>query len=185
MLWKIIVEIIVSVIPNKIARYQYRTKLRNLWNYLYVKNKAQKMGKGVTIGHGGKCSISRHTFLDDYSSIGSCYVVGSGKFCVGKYTHIGDKLVVSTDNHNYKGDKIPFDETIIIKDVTIGDFCWLGINVTLLPGTKIGEGAIIQAGSVVHGEIPPLAIAGGNPAKVFMYRDKEHYQKLKEQQKFL
>ena len=45
----------------------------------------------------------------------------------------------------------------------------------LLPGTTIGDGAIIQAGSVVHGEIPPLAIAGGNPAKVFAWRDKEKY----------
>ena len=43
----------------------------------------------------------------------------------------------------------------------------------------IGEGAIIQAGAVVHGEIPPYAIVGGNPAKVFKYRDIEHFQKLK------
>lgn len=50
-----------------------------------------------------------------------------------------------------------------------------------IPGTKIGEGAIIQAGSVVHGEIPPCAIAGDNPAKVFAWRDKEHYEKLKSQ----
>ena len=49
---------------------------------------------------------------------------------------------------------------------------------------QIGEGAIIQGGSVVHGEIPPCAIAGGNPAKVFKYRDIEHYNKLKNEKKF-
>ena len=49
---------------------------------------------------------------------------------------------------------------------------------------KIGEGAIIQGGAVVHGEIPPLAIAGGNPAKVFKYRNKEHYEQLKKENKF-
>ena len=54
----------------------------------------------------------------------------------------------------------------------------------ILPGTKIGEGAIIQGGSVVHGEIPPYAIAGGNPAKVFKYRDIEHFKKLKAEGKF-
>ena len=43
----------------------------------------------------------------------------------------------------------------------------IGSNVTILPGTTIGEGAIIQAGAVVHGEIPPCAIVGGNPAKDF------------------
>ena len=74
---------------------------------------------------------------------------------------------------------------MIIKDVEIGDFVWIGTNVMILPGTKIGEGAIIQGGSVVHGEIPPLAIAGGNPCKVFKYRDKEHFEKLKAESKFL
>lgn len=47
-----------------------------------------------------------------------------------------------------------------------------------------GEGAIIQAGAVVVKDIPPYAIAGGNPAKVFKYRDKEHYETLKAQGKF-
>ena len=109
--------------------------------------------------------------------------MGSGNFYIGRNTQIGPLLVVATDNHNYKGDAIPFDKKAVLKDVRIGENCWIGLNVTLLPGTTIGEGAIIQAGSVVHGEIPPLAIAGGNPAKVFTYRDKEHYEKLKAEDK--
>ena len=76
------------------------------------------------------------------------------------------------------------DNTYVYKDVEIGDFVWLGSRVMILPGTKIGEGAIIQGGSVVHGEIPPYAIAGGNPAKVFKYRDKVHFEKLKAEGKF-
>ncbi len=48
----------------------------------------------------------------------------------------------------------------------------------------IGEGAIIQAGSVVCKDIPPLAIAGGHPAIPFKYRDKEHYENLKKEKKF-
>ena len=77
------------------------------------------------------------------------------------------------------------DDPIINKDVIIEDFVWIGKRVTILPGTKIGEGAVIQAGAVVHGEIPSCAIAGGNPAKVFKYRDIEHYEKLKAEEKFL
>ena len=61
---------------------------------------------------------------------------------------------------------------------------WIGTNVIILPGTHIGEGAIIQAGAVVHGEIPPMAIAGGNPAKVFAWRDREHYEELKAKGRF-
>lgn len=51
-------------------------------------------------------------------------------------------------------------------------------------GVTIGEGAIIQAGAVVVSDIPPCAIAGGAPAKVFKYRNKEHYYKLKQEKKF-
>lgn len=48
----------------------------------------------------------------------------------------------------------------------------------------IGEGAVIQAGSVVCKDVPALAIAGGHPAIPFKYRDKEHYDRLKAEEKF-
>jgi acetyltransferase-like isoleucine patch superfamily enzyme len=56
--------------------------------------------------------------------------------------------------------------------------------VIVLPGVTIGEGAIIQAGSVVVKDIEKCAIAGGHPAKTFKYRDTEHYEKLKKEKKF-
>jgi acetyltransferase-like isoleucine patch superfamily enzyme len=62
---------------------------------------------------------------------------------------------------------------------------WLGSRVTILGGVTIGEGAIIQAGAVVVSDIPKYAIAGGNPAKVFKYRDIEHYERLKAENRFL
>ena len=67
----------------------------------------------------------------------------------------------------------------ISKDILIEDYVWLGARVIILPGTKIGEGAIVQAGAVVHGEIPPYSIVGGNPAKIFKYRNIEHFKKIK------
>ena len=61
---------------------------------------------------------------------------------------------------------------------------WIGDKVIILGGVTIGEGAIIQAGSVVVSNIPKYAIAGGHPAKVFSKRDVEHYKKLKQEKKF-
>ena len=66
----------------------------------------------------------------------------------------------------------------------IEDNVWLGQNVTILQGIKIGEGAIIQAGSVVVSDIPSCSIAGGHPAKVFKKRNEEHYYKLKQEERF-
>lgn len=181
-MWKIIVEVLAVFVPKK-YRYKTRAFLHSIWNYIYVKTKAAKVGKGFTCGHGYPCSVSKRTFIGDNVSIGSCYVLGSGNFYIGNNTHIGPFLTVTTDNHNYEGNAIPYDKTVIKKDVVIEENCWLGVNVTLLPGTKIREGSVIQAGSVVHGEIPPLSIAGGNPAKVFAQRDKEHYKRLKAENK--
>lgn len=53
-----------------------------------------------------------------------------------------------------------------IAPVTIHKNAWVAVNVTILPGVEIGEGAIISAGSVVSSDIPPFTIASGNPAKV-------------------
>ncbi len=55
-------------------------------------------------------------------------------------------------------------------DVVIGDGCWIGDNVTVLPGASIGVGAVIGACAVVSRSIPPFAVAVGNPARVVRYR---------------
>lgn len=83
-----------------------------------------------------------------------------------------------------RGDKIPYDHTTIVKDIIIGENVWFGMNVTVM-WVSIGEGAIVQAGSVVVNNIPACAIAGGHPAKVFSYRGKVKYDDLKVRKQFL
>ncbi len=55
---------------------------------------------------------------------------------------------------------------VVVKPVRIGDKAWLGLNVIVLKGVEIGEGAIVAAGSVVTKSIPPWTMAAGNPARV-------------------
>lgn len=50
--------------------------------------------------------------------------------------------------------------------VKIGDDCWIGGNVVILPGVTIGEGCTIGAGSVVTKDIPPCSVAVGSPCQV-------------------
>lgn len=134
---------------------------------------------------GGFSYVTPNTIIKDNVNFNGMRIMGNGNVTIGSYFHSGIENLIITQNHNYdKGDAIPYDKTYIYKDVEIGDFVWLGSRVMILPGTKIGEGAIIQGGSVVRGEIPAYAIAGGNPAKVFKYRDIEHFKKLKAEGKF-
>ena len=103
---------------------------------------------------------------------------------IGNYFHSGTECMIITENHNYEGEQIPYDSTYIKKCITIGDCVWFGNRVTVCGNITIGEGAIIAAGAVVTKNVPPLAIVGGNPAKVIKYRDSDHYYKLKTEEKF-
>lgn len=108
-----------------------------------------------------------------------------GRVTIGNNFHSGPECLMITQIHNYDGGRaIPYDNTYLYKDVDIEDNVWLGSRVIVLGGVRIGEGAIIQAGSVVVSDIPKYAIAGGHPAKVFNYRDIDHYEQLKSQNKF-
>ena len=57
--------------------------------------------------------------------------------------------------------------------IVVGDDVWIGIGATILSGVKIGQGAIIAAGSVVTKDVPAYSIVGGNPSKIISYRFSE------------
>lgn len=55
-------------------------------------------------------------------------------------------------------------------DLTIGNDVWIGYRALLMPGVSVGDGAIIGAGSVVTGDVPPYAVVAGNPARIVRMR---------------
>lgn len=140
---------------------------------------------GIRLRVNGFSTFTPNTVIGDYCNFNGMKISGNGKVTIGNYFHSGPDCRIICQNHNYEGLKIPYDETYICKDVTIGECVWLGTSVIVLGGVTIGNGAIIQAGSVVVNDIPDCAIAGGHPAKVFKYRNKEHYQELYQRGKFL
>lgn len=129
--------------------------------------------------------VSNKTILGSNIHFNGIRISGCGNVIIDNNFHSGKECLIIAQNHNYEGTKIPYDETYICKDVHIKENVWIGDRVILLGGITIGEGAIIQAGSVVVGDIPKYAIAGGHPAKVFSNRNMEHYQNLKKKKLFL
>jgi acetyltransferase-like isoleucine patch superfamily enzyme len=55
-------------------------------------------------------------------------------------------------------------------DIEIGNDVWVGMNVTVFSGTRVGDGAVIAAGSYLRGDVPPYSIYGGNPARLLSFR---------------
>lgn len=69
------------------------------------------------------------------------------------------------NNHPFVDSKLRDNRPVII-----GNDVWIGANVSILPGVKIGDGAILAAGAVITKDVPAYAVAGGVPAKVIKYR---------------
>jgi acetyltransferase-like isoleucine patch superfamily enzyme len=128
--------------------------------------------------------LSAKTTLGENVSFNGMTVVGYGEVSIGNNFHSGSECLLITSNHNYEGISIPYDNTHICKKIEIGDNVWFGSRCTILGGVTIGEGAIIQASALVHKDVPKGAIVGGNPSQIIKYRNLEHYERLKSENKF-
>ena len=108
------------------------------------------IGKGTSIGH--------RALLD-----------GRGRLSIGNHVNFGTGVWVWTAEHQVNS----LDFHIVKEPVVIEDFVWCSARVTILPGVKIGKGAVIAAGAVVTKDVAPFTIAGGVPAKKIGERSQE------------
>lgn len=109
------------------------------------------------------------------------------KLVIGKFCALarGVKFIMNGANHQMSGfstypfyifgggweQAMPQPGDLPYKgDTVIGNDVWIGYEALIMPGVRIGDGAIIAARSVVVSDIPAYAIAGGNPAKVIRER---------------
>lgn len=143
---------------------------------------AIKCGKNLLVN--GNSTFRGKVYFGDNCNFNGMTVIGNGEVHFGNYFHSGTECMIVTENHNYEGERIPYDTTYVQKKVEIGDCVWFGNRVMVVGNVKIGNGAIIAAGSVVVKDVPDCAIVGGNPAKVIKYRNIDHYNELAEKKMF-
>lgn len=92
-----------------------------------------------------------------------CYIQGNGKIYIGDYSQISANVGIISANHDLFDNRKHSSTTT----VTIGRYCWIGMNSVILPGVDIGDFTIVAAGSVVTKSFPDgYCVIGGNPAKV-------------------
>jgi len=162
---------------------------KNLYlNLKYRKVKFKYLGKNVDYKQKhSKFLYSHNISIGDYSKIlDYAFFDGLGEIEIGECTIIAPHCTIITSNHNYDENKIdllPFDNKLIMKKVSIGNYCWIGRNVMIMPGVHIGDGVIIAAGSVVTKSFEGYQIIGGNPAQTIKIRNKEKILKLISQKK--
>ncbi|MBM4432191.1 MAG: acyltransferase [Chloroflexi bacterium] len=114
--------------------------------------------RGITVHDG--VGLNMRTFLD-----------GNGGVEIGANTLLSPGVQVISGNHIFDDPNVPIKlQGTAYGKVSIGEDCWLGTNVIVLPGVTIGRGAVIGGGAVVTRDIPEMGIALGIPAKVVGWR---------------
>ncbi len=170
---------------------QYINKIRNKLRTLTVSRNFNAWGSGLIsrgfqsngmsqIECGKDVTFNEFAWISFDGSKGRLVVednVYIGRFCtmsistlilIRKSALISDRVYIGDCNHGYQNTSLPISSQPVTSagSVEIGEGCWIGIGVAILPGVKIGKNAVIGANSVVTRSIPDYAIAAGNPAKV-------------------
>jgi len=92
----------------------------------------------------------------------------------GGHIHIGNNVDIAPEVNIWTLEHDPNDPNFSTKggSVEICDFVWIANRAIILPSVKIGEGAVVAAGSVVTKDVDPWTIVGGVPAKKISNRSK-------------
>ena len=179
-------SIIYNLVNIVYSRYLARTLKRQtnfscLFPQNFLGNKYISMGKNCFFGRncivsawdchneqrfapeirfGNDCNLGEYNHITAVNKI----IIGNG-LLTGRWVTITDNSHGSTDIDNLYIK--PIERQIFSKGpVIIGDNVWIGDKATILPGVKIGDGAVIGANSVVTKDVPPYAVIVGNPARV-------------------
>lgn len=109
--------------------------------------------------------------IGDGTYIGPRAVLGAGGgITIGRRVLAGAGVQLLAENHVVDGPEAVSGQGVTRRGIAIGDGAWLGNGVIVLDGVSIGDGAVIGAGAVVTRDVPAMAVAVGNPARVVRTR---------------
>jgi len=138
--------------------------------------------------------VGEYTYYDDpehatsFAHRNVLYGYGPERLIIGRYCAIaaGTRFLMAGGDHPTMGvSTFPFtifggewaERTLDVVtgmpsrgDTVVGNDVWFGYQATIMPGVRIGDGAVIAAGAVVTADVPPYAIVGGNPATLIRRR---------------
>lgn len=157
-------------------------KIKNFIKLAYLRTIWRKTNKhnNTTIGNIFDLSavlVGRHS----YGQINVLFGYKTPSLKIGHFCSVAQDVYFFLNSEHYVThlSSFPFKvmalkscakESFSHGDIVIGDDVWIGFRCNILSGVRVGQGAIIAAGSVVTKDVPPYAVVGGVPAHVIKYR---------------
>lgn len=134
----------ISIAKKQLWEKRITVKIINKGN-ICIGEKVHLRGDVHLICDGGNLRIEDNVFMNYNVSI-----TAMRKIVIGAGTRIANNVVVVDHDHDYRN---PSRGNYVIKDVIIGRDVWIGANSVILKGSRIGDGAVIAAGSIVSGKV--------------------------------
>lgn len=148
-----------------------------LWRYDVLAEKAVTVKYVDSIVIGQHCTLQSGVYLygsrsghrvefGDHVAISpGCVLLGEGGLQIGNFTHLGPRVVVTTQYGNSRSNLLQANAQLKYVRVSIGQGCWIGSGAVVMPGTVLGDGCIVTPQSVVYGVWPDGTKLSGNPAR--------------------
>lgn len=130
---------------------------------LLLRTAGAKIGKGSIVHMGCRFFSLKKIVIGEDSIIGEgAFLDGRDTLRIGDHVDIASQVLIYNSEHDISSE----DFHPVLGTVVIGDYAFIGPRTIILPGVKVGKGAVIAAGAVVTKDVSDFAIVGGVPAEV-------------------
>ena len=142
-------------VVNRLPFASWRMRLYQLAGVSMADPRRCCLMLGVEVSHAWRLTLGRNTIVGPHVLLDA-----RGHITLGENVNISSHTKIQTAKHEINDPEF----TASFAPVVIDDRVWIGLGATVLSGVRIGEGAIVAAGSVVTKDVPPFTIVAGIPA---------------------
>lgn len=138
----------------------------------YYRHRFRRMGTGCNIEEGVLITAPENIVFGNYVNLNERVILQScdrAAIELGNYVTLSYDVLVLTGGYDLNGDRelrIHHSAAVVIED-----HVWIGVRAVILPGVRIGEGAVVAAGSVVTRDVAAYTLVAGVPARVIRQLD--------------
>jgi len=144
--------------------------------------KGTRVDRPWTVALGDRCQLepgvwikvvadSARVTIGDYTFLGRRVEIdASTSVSIGNHVLVAPGVFVTDHAHRIAAEARIGDQGCVAGPVVVEDDAWLGAQSVILPGVRIGRGAVVGAGAVVTHDVPPGAVVAGVPARVLRQR---------------